>query len=912
MTAPSFRVIPHQTQRAVWTQAYENDLPDACFAYIEPGGKKDASGKTVPRTLRHLPYKDKDGKVDLPHLRNALARLPQTNIPAAAKAKAQAKLEAAAKANGVGNRIAAALERRSAKLTASEAQRSVTTFAVPPAPQAVKSAPSVPMLPADGIYRIGIPATIRIVDETRREIEVCATSEAVDSYDTIFSYEASKDAFSRWVGNVREMHQPIAAGSGIEVRCDDATRKIYVRLFISQGAESTWLKVKDGTLRGASIGASKVTWQVQRVNGQERQVATRYDLVELSLVDNASNRDAMGITFIRSGQPDTHVLAAAQEDQRMPDAPTAAPQAAPVVSTEPFDPLTFGLTSPQHPLAQRMAREAEDREVRIAGERALQGFPPWNRDTEDFNGYLARRAAVKGSAEAQKRMELRQSQARRATQPTTPAPIPAVPATPAVPDAAASAAPTTPETTRDGVGDVPAMPGNAPQVEAHHDEMTPVAHQHAHSHVDGTKHSHLHYHGYDHHDEAGRAASAEHEEHAHVYRQGIPFDARLEEGEITRFLAANIQRLQGESDDPFSTESLDHPQSGSVLDPNNKPSTPLETVNPQKVGQRDLINSEDANAKDFGVPEPAEERPTPDVEALDTSAFHDGGHQMLVPWTDGSLDNDGDIREPEDDTPRAADEPPPTPTKITMGKPTPGNADGRAAQPDTARVGASISAPNRAKIHAMRDDNLKNAANAMDLCQCDDCQGLASALAELLGDEDEDANMDRSLVAKITRQQTALLTRLNHHWSTAFQTLAGQVRDLELTIQDATRQQQATTRRAAERQANSLQGTMTEIVQRVEAAALEQARGLERRLAIVESQPVGGGPAVSTAEKRLALSPETGQPSVNQEIAALQKAALASTDVGFRSQIAAQILRLQQEAKGQPLAPIPNFGALPR
>lgn len=68
--------------------ATENDLPDECFAYIEPGGEKDDDGRTVPRALRHLPYKGADGEVDLLHLRAALSRLPQTNLSTEAKAKA--------------------------------------------------------------------------------------------------------------------------------------------------------------------------------------------------------------------------------------------------------------------------------------------------------------------------------------------------------------------------------------------------------------------------------------------------------------------------------------------------------------------------------------------------------------------------------------------------------------------------------------------------------------------------------------------------------------------------------------------------------------------------------------------------------------------------------------------------------
>lgn len=66
-----------RTSSAKWSRKYINDLPDSSFAVIEKGGEKDEEGKTTPRSYRHLPYKDKDGEVDLPHLRNALARMNQ-------------------------------------------------------------------------------------------------------------------------------------------------------------------------------------------------------------------------------------------------------------------------------------------------------------------------------------------------------------------------------------------------------------------------------------------------------------------------------------------------------------------------------------------------------------------------------------------------------------------------------------------------------------------------------------------------------------------------------------------------------------------------------------------------------------------------------------------------------------------
>lgn len=162
-----------------------------------------------------------------------------------------------------------------------------------------------------GLARIGFAPIVR-VDASRREIELCATSEAVDSHGTIFDYDASKEAFTRWVGNVREMHQRQAVGSRVAVRCDDETRRIYVRIRVSRGAQDTWEKVLDGTLRGASIGASGVVWQRQqrRFAGEPRwlDVATRYDLVELSLVDNPSNPDALGVSFVRDATPDAALL----------------------------------------------------------------------------------------------------------------------------------------------------------------------------------------------------------------------------------------------------------------------------------------------------------------------------------------------------------------------------------------------------------------------------------------------------------------------------------------------------------------------------------------------------------------------------------------------------------------------------
>jgi hypothetical protein len=75
----SHEVMKLSYQAAQWTTKYMNDLPDSAFALVVKGDK-DGEGKTVPRTNRNLPHHDATGKVDLPHLRNAMARVTHTSL----------------------------------------------------------------------------------------------------------------------------------------------------------------------------------------------------------------------------------------------------------------------------------------------------------------------------------------------------------------------------------------------------------------------------------------------------------------------------------------------------------------------------------------------------------------------------------------------------------------------------------------------------------------------------------------------------------------------------------------------------------------------------------------------------------------------------------------------------------------
>ncbi|MGC8895670.1 MAG: hypothetical protein ACP5LB_02725 [Candidatus Bathyarchaeia archaeon] len=77
----------------VWTRKYVNALPDSAFAIVY---------KENGKVIRKFPHHNADGTVDLPHLRNANARLPQSEIPAAYKQQAMKHLATHKKKLGVG------------------------------------------------------------------------------------------------------------------------------------------------------------------------------------------------------------------------------------------------------------------------------------------------------------------------------------------------------------------------------------------------------------------------------------------------------------------------------------------------------------------------------------------------------------------------------------------------------------------------------------------------------------------------------------------------------------------------------------------------------------------------------------------------------------------------------------------
>jgi outer membrane murein-binding lipoprotein Lpp len=140
------------------------------------------------------------------------------------------------------------------------------------------------------------------VDVERRIVSGFATLDNVDKQADIVTSEASVSAFTRFRGNIREMHQPTAVGKMVNFKedkyFDPESKKfysgVYVSAYVSKGAQDTWEKVLDGTLSGFSIGGKMNKWDDaydEKMDSQIR-IIKDYDLVELSLVDNPANQFA--------------------------------------------------------------------------------------------------------------------------------------------------------------------------------------------------------------------------------------------------------------------------------------------------------------------------------------------------------------------------------------------------------------------------------------------------------------------------------------------------------------------------------------------------------------------------------------------------------------------------------------------
>lgn len=299
--------------RVEWDTAYVNDLPDSAFAIVLPGGEKDSEGKTVPRDLRKLPHHNAEGSLDLPHLRNALSREPQTDMPESDHQRAQAHLEGHARSEDVGQRA------------------------------------------AEEVVTEAIAADLEVRDAAKREItaRIMPWNTVVETRDGLEMFERGAfDGVDPRSVVLRMDHTNPAAGRGIDIeQRDDAAYMTLRASKTARGDEILTLAVDEVT-RGVSVGFAPLPGgtEVRTINGRRVNVRRRVDLREVS-------------TTWMPSYPRAAILAVRSEEEG--DASMTEHQEAPVVGAAPapsvdLTPVTTSISTLESRVAE-FAAQLEER-----------------------------------------------------------------------------------------------------------------------------------------------------------------------------------------------------------------------------------------------------------------------------------------------------------------------------------------------------------------------------------------------------------------------------------------------------------------------------------------------------------------------------------------------------------------------
>jgi len=134
------------------------------------------------------------------------------------------------------------------------------------------------------------------VDLNTHEVWGRATAQQKDLARETMHYDTSKPNFQKWsqdamdrtailgpegvsLGNIRQMHQPIAAGKAIAIDYNDMDKAIDIGTVCTD--DPTWEKIRTGTLTGFSIGGTAKRWR----DPMSQQIFYTAEPQEISYVD---------------------------------------------------------------------------------------------------------------------------------------------------------------------------------------------------------------------------------------------------------------------------------------------------------------------------------------------------------------------------------------------------------------------------------------------------------------------------------------------------------------------------------------------------------------------------------------------------------------------------------------------------
>jgi hypothetical protein len=169
-----------------------------------------------------------------------------------------------------------------------------------------------------------------------------ATVEEIDKVGEVVTFEASKKAFAEMseevskatdglsLGNLRSMHQAIAAGKIRQWSANDATRSIEIEGLVVDPIEAK--KAVERVYTGLSIGARDVVREVSTYDGKSVPAIVSYSLSEVSLVDRPA---CPGAVLLWKFETDESEAEEEEEEEPAEQAPEPEPEPAPVTEPEP-------------------------------------------------------------------------------------------------------------------------------------------------------------------------------------------------------------------------------------------------------------------------------------------------------------------------------------------------------------------------------------------------------------------------------------------------------------------------------------------------------------------------------------------------------------------------------------------------
>lgn len=140
-------------------------------------------------------------------------------------------------------------------------------------------------------------AQVRLRGDAERAVDVIASTEAVDSYDSVLT---KNWRLERYLANpvvlFAHKSRELPIGRAENVRVEDGelrARLVFTTAETNPVAEQVWRSINEGLLRGVSVGFTSNSVRVEKRDGRELLVLDDNELVEISVTPVPANPEAL-------------------------------------------------------------------------------------------------------------------------------------------------------------------------------------------------------------------------------------------------------------------------------------------------------------------------------------------------------------------------------------------------------------------------------------------------------------------------------------------------------------------------------------------------------------------------------------------------------------------------------------------